>query len=222
MKTLLSKITPPFFKEYMVRQYEAYRANHEFLPPKYELTSKHLANLRVVENRRKLLTLLPPNGTAAEIGVNKGDFSEDILRMSSPSKLHLIDVWSSERYHKGLENIVRGKFAEEIKKGTVEINVGLSVEISDKFDDEYFDWIYIDTNHSYLTTKNELELYSKKMKPNGIIAGHDFIVGNWKKSIRYGVIEAVHEFCVKNEWELLFLTVELAIPPSFAIRKIPV
>ena len=37
------------------------------------------------------------------------------------------------------------------------------------FKDDYFDWIYIDTDHSYPTTIGELEAYAPKIKENGII-----------------------------------------------------
>jgi hypothetical protein len=72
----------------------------------------------------------------------------------------------------------------------------------------------------YKTTTDELQSYHLKIKPNGIIAGHDFILGNWDGIVRYGVIEAVYEFCVKYNWEIIYLTTELYTNPSFAIRKI--
>ncbi|MCU0386267.1 MAG: hypothetical protein MUE38_09580, partial [Flavihumibacter sp.] len=59
-----------------------------------------------------------------------------------------------------------------------------------------------------------------KLKPGGIIAGHDFIKGNWLSGYRYGVMEAVYEFCVTHNWELIFLTTETNDHPSFAIRRI--
>jgi hypothetical protein len=37
---------------------------------------------------------------------------------------------------------------------------------------------------------------------------------------RYGVIEAVHEFCIAHNWELLYLTVDYPEVPSFAIRRV--
>src|SRR5437879_9344155 len=67
-------------------------------PPK--LTSRHINNLRVVTTRFELLTLLPSNDIVAEVGVGEGDYSEKILRLSSPKRLHLIDAWSSERDRK--------------------------------------------------------------------------------------------------------------------------
>ena len=57
------------------------------------------------------------------------------------------------------------------------------------------------------------------MKKGGIIAGHDYIIGNWNDGHRYGVIEAVREFCLKYHWEMIYLTHELDDHPSFAIRE---
>ncbi len=143
-----------------------------------------------------------------------------IININKPKKLHLIDLWGSNRYNQGKRKSVENRFAKMIKENLVEINIGLSTTVVDLFDDFYFDWIYIDTCHSYETTIAELESYRKKVKENGIIAGHDYILGNWNDVVRYGVIEAVNEFCVKYDWEILYLTAELSNNPSFAIRKI--
>jgi len=189
--------------------------------PKYQLREKNFKNLKAVSNREDLLRMLPKNGIVAEIGVYKGDFSKKILNITTPQKLHLIDNWGSKRYPKELQKIVKNKFKEEIINNKVEINTGLSIEVANSFKDNYFDWVYIDTTHTYETTKNELERYSKKVKYDGIIAGHDFIIGNWSKIKKYGVIEAVYEFCVKNNWELIYLTMDCLYEfPSFAIRRI--
>lgn len=164
--------------------------------------------------------MLPKNGVVAELGVDAGSFSAQILSLNNPNKLHLIDNWGSKRYNKYKQVIVIGKFQEEISSGKVEIHIGLSTEVANEFPSDYFDWIYIDTSHSYETTKAELELYAEKVKQGGYMAGHDFIIGNWNSMIRYGVIEAVYEFCVKHDWELIYITSELNTHPSFAIRRI--
>ena len=59
-----------------------------------------------------------------------------------------------------------------------------------------------------------------KIKPNGFIAGHDYLLGNWNGLVRYGVREAVYEFCTKYNWEIVFLTSEINNSPSFAIKEI--
>jgi hypothetical protein len=160
------------------------------------------------------------NGNVAEIGVANGDFSAKILDMNAPSSLHLIDVWNSDRYSKKLFESVKSRFVTEIKAGTVEIHKALSTEAVQLFPDNYFDWIYLDTDHSYETTREELLEYAPKVKKEGVIAGHDYSMGNWTTAYRYGVVEAVHEFCVKHDWELIYLTLEPLENQSFAIRRI--
>jgi hypothetical protein len=65
-----------------------------------------------------------------------------------------------------------------------------------------------------------LEVYARTIKWGGIIAGHDYSKGNMINGYRYGVIEAVHEFCIAHNWELLYLTVDYPEVPSFAIRRV--
>jgi len=193
---------------------------YEKLLPKKELDAKHTANCVVLPNRVALLEKLPQNGHVAELGVDTGGFSSLVLERNHPAKLHLVDAWHTTRYGEDKAQGVLKKFEGQIADGTVQLHRGLSTEKASDFDDNYFDWIYIDTNHSYQTTYEELRAYAPKMKPGGIIAGHDFINGNWISGLRYGVREAVHEFCVEEGWEFVFLTMEIGDNPSFAIRKI--
>lgn len=188
--------------------------------PKFDLQEKHLTNVKLLPNRNALLEHLPKHGKVAELGVNKGEFSREIMLVNAPSELHLVDAWGSDRYHGGLRRGVESVFAEEIADGRVQIHQGYSTDMAAKFAEGFFDWIYIDTDHSYSVTRDELQAYKQKIKPGGLIAGHDYIQGNWGKILRYGVMEAVHEFCVQEDWELVFLTTEMSNSPSFAIRKI--
>lgn len=183
------------------------------------LEDRHIANLRVVLNRNALLQALPPDAIVAEIGVASGDFSKRILRFAKPSRLHLIDAWDDDRYHSGLEQVVTDKMNGEIESGRVSIHRGYSTTILPTFPDHYFDWVYLDTDHTYETTRDELQLLANKVKPGGIIAGHDYITGDWKMRNRYGVVEAVNEFCVENGWELVFSTYETHRHLSFGIRE---
>lgn len=207
--------------------YNYYTQKHRLInKPKFEVMPvpetgyNHLKNGKLLATREQLLALLPQNGVVAELGVDHGDFSRKILDINQPAKLHLIDVWKSERYPEQLFHEVSQKFQTEIEEGKVVINRGLSTEVVDQFPDHYFDWIYIDTVHDYKITKLELENYRPKIKEGGIIAGHDFIVGEIDVPWKYGVIEAVYEFCVEQSWEIIYLTMERGISPSFAIRQI--
>src|SRR5437899_398672 len=130
-------------------------------PPK--LTSRNINNLRVVTTRFELLTLLPSNGIVAEVGVGEGDYSEKILRLSSPKRLHLIDAWSSERFGEDKLNKVQSRFSAEIECGQVVINRGVSWDELEKFPDAYFDWVYLDTSHKYEDSTKELEISQRKI-----------------------------------------------------------
>lgn len=224
MKTLIKRLIPNSIKKFLYARYrykikEENRIISERIP-KYGLQNKHVQNLQVLADRQELLKSLPQGGIVAELGVDQGEYSELIYKINKPKKLHLIDAWGSSRYNKQKQEQVETRFADQLGRKEVEINLGLSTEVVNKFDDEYFDWMYIDTDHSYKVTKQELELWYPKVKQGGIIAGHDFIIGNWNGMIRYGVIEAVQEFCIKYNWEMVYLTAEFHQAPSFAIKKI--
>ncbi len=224
MYKFLKKVLPGGLKDkansYVVGQMKQKRMEVEARIPKVDLSARHIANLRNLLTREDLLALMPKDAVVAEMGVDHGDFSEKILSICSPRKLHLIDVWATERYHDGLAQLVNKKFKTHIESGQVEINRGYSTTVVNDFQADYFDWIYIDTDHTYQTTADELKMYAPKMKKGGIMAGHDFVMGNWETGFRYGVIEAVYEFCAKEDWELIYLTMEMENNPSFAIRKI--
>lgn len=188
--------------------------------PNQDFEDKHVQHLVSLKDRAELLRRMPTQAVVAEIGVNEGDFSEKILSICAPQKLVLIDVWASKRYHGGLFDKVKNRFAVQLGNGTMEIIRDLSFGAVASCADDYFDWVYLDTDHTYNTTRKELELLRPKMKKGGIIAGHDYIIGNWNAGHRYGVVEAVREFCLKYNWEMIYLTHELSDHPSFAIREI--
>lgn len=202
--------------QYLTQQ----RQQRENQIPKVSLQPENVKHCDLLLNRHQLLDKMKKNSVVAEIGVDEGKFSQLIHKKVKPKKIHLIDMWGSDRFHDGKFEAVKNYFAEEIEKGTVQIHKTMSTKAALDFEDAYFDWIYIDTDHSYETTRDELQLYAPKMKPGGIMAGHDYRMGNWVSMYRYGVIEAVHEFCVTHNWELIYLTAEPTESQSFAIRKI--
>jgi hypothetical protein len=62
------------------------------------------------------------------------------------------------------------------------------------------DAIYIDGNHAYEYVKTDLQVWSEKVRPCGVIAGHDYYAFGGA-----GVIEAVNEFTSSRaitDWHL--------------------
>ncbi len=179
------------------------------------LDKRHLKNIKVLTNREELILKMPKKGVVAELGVDKGDFSKKILLYNEPEKLILIDSWNTNRYNDSKYSYVKNRFKNYSQ---VIIDRGFSENRLKKYDDNYFDWLYIDTTHSYQQTKKELELAKDKVKIDGYITGHDYCTGNVNTGYKYGVITAVHEFCIKYNYEICYLTLDR--PPSFALKKI--
>lgn len=218
--SVLKKLLAPVYKSFILPTVKKMNTKASQAIPIFELSEMHIKNAKLLTTREELLELLPKGGIVAELGVDEGEFSKSILGINKPKKLHLVDFWGSKRYNQDKRRKVETRFKKNIEANNLEINLGLSTEVVKGFQDNYFDWIYIDTSHSYKTTIEELELYRSKIKSNGFIAGHDYVMGNWDGMVRYGVIEAVYEFCVKYNWEIIFLTTELNESLSFAIRRI--
>ena len=166
---------------------------------------------RRAAKRDFLFDVVPRGGVVIEVGVFDGDFSERIVALNEPRKLHLVDPWftkddgtlydgptqqfaSAQQASSTLENqyqhVVR-RFADEIASGRIEVHRTLSHLAAPLFPDEHFDWIYVDASHFYDDVKVDLEAFWPKLKRGGYIAGDDYDRrGIWE----HGVTRAVDEF----------------------------
>lgn len=199
------------------------RANLERPPyPEIPLDTRNIQNCKLVKDRASMLEKLAtkmPTWKIAEIGVDLGRFSEQILKAFSPEKLYLIDCWDSERFEEGA-SIVREKFRREIEADCVKIMQGYSTDKLQEFADGELDLAYIDTVHDYETTRRELELCERKVKAGGYICGHDYAKYNVYSRLDYGVYDAVNEFAVHRGYEFIYLTMEKHGLQSFCLRKL--
>ncbi len=184
-----------------------------------ELSQRHIEDTKLVPNRTVLLEHFPKNAVVAEVGVDEGRYSEKILAITKPRTLHLIDPWDSKRYGQGKMKAIGRKFKNQIDAGQVVVHRGRCADVLKEFEDDYFDWVYLDASHRYRETLDELELCHLKVKSGGLIAGHDYSAGNVDRAIHYGVVEAVNEICNKYDYRLAFLTNEARRFLSFALCK---
>ena len=58
-----------------------------------------------------------------------------------------------------------------------------SDELANEYDNNTFDMIYIDADHSYESTKNNILKWFNKIKNNGIVCGHDYHMDEVKKAV---------------------------------------
>ena len=152
------------------------------------------------EEVRKPDLLIKPNDICVEVGVAKGNHAEYILRQD-PKELHLIDPWGifkdgfvppitensfEERYQNVCERFKNDK--------NVVIHRAYSHDVCETFEDESIDWVYIDGNHTYEGTLEDLYLWWPKLKIGGYLTGDDYAPTS---NPRFGVVKAVNDFVAK-------------------------
>jgi predicted O-methyltransferase YrrM len=137
--------------------------------------------------RNDLPSLIKDDGIALELGVAAGHYSDVILQHSNVRLLYSIDRWSdhhdAKEYHKchkmlsiyGYRSIIRRQYFDSAL---------------DTFQDDAFDFIYIDAYASDGQQNGKL-LYDwfPKLKKGGIFSGHDYHT-DFPKTIK-----AVDRFC---------------------------
>lgn len=67
-----------------------------------------------------------------------------------------------------------------------------------KFEDNYFDFIYIDADHTYSAYLRDIKDWYPKVKKGGVLLGDDYRVAKLKTGVGFGVIKAVKTFTSKN------------------------
>jgi|SRR5215510_1400136 len=185
----------------------------DYFRPAPRLGWKHLGRCRVVPDRTELLrTCLPSRKIVAEVGADKGDFTERILALSDPSELHVVD--------KTLKNFRRDRFAVAIERGTVQLHEADSVDALRRFSDAHFDWIYIDADHSYEGVRRDLGMAKTKVKRDGLLVVNDYVFWSHRELMAYGVVQAVNELCLTEDWELLYLALHPEMYGDVVLRKL--
>ena len=163
------------------------------------------------DKRAYILEQLDKNSNLVEVGVWKGDFSKQIWNISSPNLLVLVDSWTFDEKVRGCAPQVSGEeplnqnFFDQAKKDTYDKfeniqNVHIldfnSLEASSKYEDYFFDYIYIDAEHTYQAVTKDLEVWYPKLKKNGTLFGDDYY---WREEDdTLSLHRAYQEFIQKN------------------------
>ena len=116
-----------------------------------------------------------------EIGVLNGGFSEWLLNNLNPENLFLVDPWLNYDSYNDSNNSPQDeqdkRFSDVLKKfsGTqgVEVVREKSEVFLPKFEDEFFDLIYIDGDHRFTGVLSDLILSANRVKRGGFIVIDD-------------------------------------------------
>ena len=143
-------------------------------------------------------------GCGIEIGVQHGEFSEVILDDWRGRHLISVDPWltdASEQYV-DIANVTQSEhnaLYEETKQRLSRFGTRssiwrmTSVEAASRIPDFSLDFAYIDARHDYESMMEDLNAWHRKVRPGGVLAGHDYLDGHFTAGL-FGVKRAVDEF----------------------------
>ena len=102
--------------------------------------------------------------TIVEVGVAKGATSAHLLRYCPQiSRLYDIDIRRPQPPDDKVTHLPKVEFIE-----------GLSTESAERFADKSIDLVFIDADHSREGVRTDLIAWVPKVKPGGVISGHDY------------------------------------------------
>jgi len=131
-----------------------------------------------------------------EIGVREGHYSEYLLQNSNLKLLYSLDIFPYPNMLPDTQQKLN-KFGNRSH-----IIIGSSPEASEMFEDNYFDFIYIDANHSQTAVYKDLIAWWPKLKINGLFCGDDYTNLINPGEGKYGVVEAVNKFIEEYNQDL--------------------
>jgi predicted O-methyltransferase YrrM len=149
-----------------------------------------------------IVSRFPTDSHFVEVGVWKGMsacfMAVEIINSNKNIKFDCVDTWeyvptSKELEEDKFENLY-DVFLNNIEPVKDKINIvkGISWEAASNYADNSLDFVFIDAGHDYESVKKDLTAWFPKIKPNGIIAGHDY-------HFDCGVYPAVNEFFGKEK-----------------------
>lgn len=130
----------------------------------------------------------------AEIGVNGGNHAGQIIREVGQNikMFYLVDPWRTykelnqtdsedralvERDQAYWERQALKVYCMTLYCPNVRVLRLTSLQAVNVFPDEFFDFVYIDADHSYRSVIEDIKAWYPKVKRNGFLGGHDYSPG---------------------------------------------
>jgi hypothetical protein len=142
-------------------------------------------------------------GCGVEVGVKAGAFSELVLDVWKGRHLISVDPWAEavDRYvnmdnvsqaeHDALHAQTVGRLARFGERSSVWRMTG--EQAARAIPHHTLDFVYLDARHDYASVCDDLATWFARVRPGGILAGHDYIDGVYVNG-EFGVRSAVDEF----------------------------
>ncbi len=161
----------------------------------------------------------------AEIGVEQGRFSEEIFRDNPDVHLFCVDPWRAySRYKDHVSQSKLDRFFEEAQERLKGKNATFvrktSMEAVEDFADESLDFVFIDGNHHFDFVTPDIIYWSRKVRPGGIVSGHDYRhEGKEKPPLPFHVIQAIHAYTDAHQIKPWFLVKKDKCPSWMYVKS---
>ena len=153
----------------------------DYIVDKFKLDLKQRSPIDILDlGREDLAFLFCELGftKGAEIGVLVGKYSRKLKQANPGLELYGIDPWLSYPEYplggpqSGFDSLYESA-KQNVLPGTKLIRKK-SMDAVHDFPDNSLDFVYIDGNHDFTSEANDIHEWSKKVRPDGIISGHDY------------------------------------------------
>jgi len=168
---------------------------------KWYAKARQVSGVRIrTLTRKRLIEMLGEHGfsAGAEIGVDRGTFTEYMFKTIPDLTMLCVDPWvrgsGDERYETTARKLAPYKATLIREQSTRAV-----LDVPDKS----LDFVYIDGDHAFDFVMTDLIMWSRKVKYGGVIAGHDYY-----RFTRAGIIPAVDTYTQQHMIEKWFLTDE--------------
>lgn len=191
------------------------------------LFSRWMATPNVLGTRKEAgywLNWLGLAGDGVEVGVFRGEFSRVLLRTWRCASLLSVDPWREFPQTEYVDACNMSQSEHDANyRDTVErlrpfgkrsrILKATSMEAAANIASASLAFVYLDAQHHYEAVRDDIDLWHSKVKPGGVLGGHDYLDGVLDSG-RYGVKKAVDEFAAANGYAVV-LTQERDWPSWF-------
>lgn len=152
----------------------------------------------------------------AEIGVWNGVHARSLFGLIPGLKLYCVDPWAGYNQEHYFTDEEMGNVYADAKQNLQSVNAELlrmtSLEAANLVANG-LDFVYIDACHYFDEVMLDIIKWAPKVRPGGIVAGHDF-----KELYKCGVIEAVYNYVNAHKIKEWYTTFE-EIPSWFWIAE---
>ena len=147
-------------------------------------------NYFVYKDFYKMIASMEGIARVAEVGTWKGHsisflVKEMIKSGKSDMEVYAIDIWEEAEWPNADDEFLNNElpymydiYNLNLKRNNVRQHVQdikkLSHEAADDFEDQYFDFVYLDADHREEAVIRDITAWKPKVRKGGILSGHDY------------------------------------------------